>query len=144
MASNRELPLGDGGPSLDANPLRWAAPVPFCVLLGLAVAGATLRGWRGTGGWLVWGMVLACAASPVVFYVASRYRLALAVALCLPAGAGAVSLVQSFSFAGPPTKRSCVGPWSWMATRCLRCSTWGGCWSRPGGRLRPKRTIVAR
>ena len=109
LASNRELPLGDGGPSLDANPLRWATPLPFCVLLGLAAAGASLRGWRGTGGWLVWGMILACTASPLMFYVASRYRLALAAALCLPAGAGAVSLVQSFFVAGARGRRVGAG-----------------------------------
>ena len=93
LVSNRELPLGDGGVSLDENPLRWTAPVPFCLVFGLAAAGVAVRGRRGTGGWLVWGMALACVVAPLVLYEGSRYRLALAAALCLPAGAGLVAIL---------------------------------------------------
>lgn len=90
---NAELAL-DMGPRQDANPLRWASPVPFAVLLSLAAAGVALLGWRGTGGWPVWGTVLACALTPLLFYVSSRYRLPMAAMLCLPAGAGLAALFR--------------------------------------------------
>ncbi len=88
-----ELTL-DSGPRQDANPLRWAAPLPFGLILGLAAAGLVALGWRGTGGWPVWSTVLACAVAPVVFYVSSRYRLPFASVLCLPAGAGLAALLR--------------------------------------------------
>lgn len=90
---NAELAL-DMGPRQDLNPLRWASPVPFAVILGLAACGVVLVGWRGTGGWPVWGAVLACALTPLVFYVSSRYRLPMVSILCLPAGAGLAALVR--------------------------------------------------
>jgi hypothetical protein len=91
LLANDELGL-DYDPGLDRNPWRHAAPVPFAVLLGLAAAGIVLVGWRGTGGWRVWSAIAACAAAPLIFYVSSRYRLPLAVLLCLPAGAGLAAL----------------------------------------------------
>jgi tetratricopeptide (TPR) repeat protein len=90
---NAELAL-DMGPRQDPNPLRWAAPLPFAAILGLTAAGIALAGWRGTGGWAVWGAVLACAVAPLAFYVCSRYRLPLVAMLCLPAGAGLAALVR--------------------------------------------------
>jgi len=90
---NAELTL-DAGPRQDPNPMRWAAPLPFCVLLGLAAAGLVIAGWRRTGGAPGWGAVLACAAAPLLFYVSSRYRLPMAAMLCLPAGAGLAVLLR--------------------------------------------------
>jgi Tfp pilus assembly protein PilF len=74
--------------------------VPFALLLGLAAAGVALCGWRGSGGWLVWSTALACLAVPLIFYVGSRYRLPLSTVLCVPAGAGLVSLFVGSSSTG--------------------------------------------
>lgn len=88
-------PSVDYAPSIDRNPWRRAAPVPFGVLLGLAVGAACVAGWRGSGGYPVWAAVAACAVVPLVFYVSSRYRLPLALALCVPAGIGAAALADA-------------------------------------------------
>jgi Tfp pilus assembly protein PilF len=90
---NAELTL-DGGPRQDPNPLRWLAPLPFCVLIGLSAAGLALAGVRGTGGSRVWAPIVAGAAAPLLFYISSRYRLPMAAMLCLPAGAGLSLLVR--------------------------------------------------
>jgi tetratricopeptide (TPR) repeat protein len=90
---NDELAL-DMGPRQDLNPLRWAAPLPLALIVGLAVAGVAMSGWRATGGWLVWSALLACALTPLVFYVTSRYRLPMVAMLCLPAGAGVATLFR--------------------------------------------------
>jgi tetratricopeptide (TPR) repeat protein len=82
----------DYTPAIDANPLRFAAPVPFAVLLGLAAFGAVALGWRRTGGFAVWSSVLVAAGAPLVFYVSSRHRLPVAFLLCVPAGAGVAAL----------------------------------------------------
>lgn len=98
---NRELGL-DYPPSLDPNPWRATlrlpggheiAFVPWALLLGLAAAAVTLDGFRGTGGGTLWWAVVACAATPVLFYVSSRYRLPTAALLTLPAGAGLGALI---------------------------------------------------
>jgi tetratricopeptide (TPR) repeat protein len=78
----------DYTPSLDANPLRFGAPLPFAVLLGLAVFGVVAVGFARTGGFLLWSSVLVAAAAPLVFYVSSRHRLPLAFLLAVPAGTG--------------------------------------------------------
>lgn len=83
----------DYAPSLDENPWRRGAPVRFAVFLGLAVAGVVLAGFSGTGGWTVWGAIAAAAATPIVFFVSSRYRLPLVALLAIPAGAGVAGLV---------------------------------------------------
>jgi Tfp pilus assembly protein PilF len=87
----------DYAPTLDANPWRPLAIAPFALLVGLAAAGVTLRGFRGSGGWALWGALLACAAVPVMFYVSSRYRLPLAALLTIPAGCGLAGLLGLFS-----------------------------------------------
>jgi tetratricopeptide (TPR) repeat protein len=91
IVSNEELSL-DYAPALDARPWRWLAPLPFALLIGLAGAGLYLRGVAGSGGRYVWGAAAACAATPLLFYVSSRYRLPLAAVLCIPAGAGLAGL----------------------------------------------------
>ncbi len=93
LVSSREIGL-DAAPALDANPWRWGAPLPFAVLLGLAVAGVSAVGFARTGGWLVWGAVATCAAAPLLFYVSSRYRLPLAATLAVPAGVGIAALLH--------------------------------------------------
>jgi tetratricopeptide (TPR) repeat protein len=93
----------DDSPALDPNPWRRVAPVPFGWVLGMALAGLVLAGWQRTGGRIVWGAIAACAAAPVVFYAASRYRLPLAVVLCLPAGIGVAELTRAVREA--PTAR---------------------------------------
>jgi len=57
------------------------------------VIGVVARGWKTTGGWEVWSTIAVAAAIPVVFYVSSRYRVPLAVFLCIPAGVGASTLI---------------------------------------------------
>jgi tetratricopeptide (TPR) repeat protein len=91
----------DMGPRQDPNPLRWAAPLPLAVVLGLAAAGVARAGWRATGGWPVWAAVLACAITPLAFYVTSRYRFPMVAMLCLPAGAGLAALVRPPARARP-------------------------------------------
>lgn len=102
LVDSRELGL-DYHPMLDTNGLRpvlrlgsagsWPL-VPFGLLLGLAVAGVLLGGVRASGGWPVWGAIAACAATPLLFYVSSRYRLPTAAVLALPAGFGLVALFR--------------------------------------------------
>lgn len=82
----------DYAPRLDENSWRRTAPLGFAGLLGLAAAGVRLLGFRGTGGWPVWGAIVAAVATPLAFYVSSRYRLPLAALLAVPAGAGAAAL----------------------------------------------------
>jgi len=96
LVSNVELSLGYA-PAIDRNPWRFTAPLPFAALLGLVAAGVFLAGFRGTGGWPVWSAIIACAATPLLFYVSSRYRLPFAVLLCLPAGAGLAEIFRAGS-----------------------------------------------
>jgi tetratricopeptide (TPR) repeat protein len=93
IVSNEELSL-DYAPVLDVRPWRWLAPLPFALLIGLAGAGVHLRGFAGSGGRSVWGAAAACAVTPLVFYVSSRYRLPLAAVLCIPAGVGLAGLAS--------------------------------------------------
>jgi tetratricopeptide (TPR) repeat protein len=93
LVSTREIGL-DAAPALDANPWRWAAPLPFACLLGLTVAGVAAVGFSRTGGWLVWGAVVPCAVTPLLFYVSSRYRLPLASTLAVPGGIGLAALLR--------------------------------------------------
>jgi len=92
--ANAEIGL-DYSPSLDGNPWRHIAPVPFAVVLALALSALVFRGGEGSGGWKAWGAVLACAAAPWIFYVSSRYRLPAVAMLCVPAGAGAATIAAS-------------------------------------------------
>ena len=82
----------DYAPALDANPFRFAAPVPFALILGLAVFGVVALGFTRTGGFEVWSSFLVSAAAPLVFYVSSRHRLPVAFLLAVPAGAGLASI----------------------------------------------------
>jgi tetratricopeptide (TPR) repeat protein len=75
-------------PRLDANPLRRLAPLPFAAALALAAAGLILRHpTRADGPALILAAVP--AATLVVFFVASRYRLPALPALAVLAGRGA-------------------------------------------------------
>ncbi len=103
LVDNAEHGL-DYAPALDEDPWRWSAPLPFAVLLGLAGAGLVLAGVRGTGGSMTWGAILACSATPVIFYASSRYRLPLAVVLSVPAGCGLSGLLSGWG-AMPRAKR---------------------------------------
>jgi tetratricopeptide (TPR) repeat protein len=91
----------DYSPGLDPNPWRLTlrfggerevALVPWALLLALAGAGVALGGFRRTGGWPVWSAIAACAATPLLFYVSSRYRLPTAALMTIPAGAGLAAL----------------------------------------------------
>ncbi len=85
----------DYAPALDANPLRFAAPVPFALLLGLAVFGVLALGFARTGGFTLWSSVLVAVAAPLVFYVSSRHRLPVAFLLAVPAGCGVAALRET-------------------------------------------------
>jgi tetratricopeptide (TPR) repeat protein len=87
----------DYAPALDADPWRHAAFVPFALLLGLAAAGLVAGGVRNSGGWWSWSAIAACALTPLLFYVSSRYRLPFAALLTLPAGYGLVALLRAGS-----------------------------------------------
>ncbi|HJQ97574.1 MAG TPA: tetratricopeptide repeat protein, partial [Candidatus Polarisedimenticolaceae bacterium] len=82
----------DYAPGLDENPVRWAAPLPFAIVAGLAVAAVVTRGFAGTGGWTVWSAVFVQALPPLAFYVSSRHRLPFALSLAIPAGITAAAL----------------------------------------------------
>lgn len=94
IAASSEIGL-DYAPRIDANPIRFMAPVPFALLLGLAVAAVLGRGWSGTGGFDVVCLIVVGFATPFVFYVSSRYRLPMAVFLCVPAGIGVGVVVDA-------------------------------------------------
>lgn len=85
----------DYAPALDENPLRFAAPVPFALLLGLAVFGVLAMGFARTGGFTLWSSVLVAVAAPLVFYVSSRHRLPVAFLLAVPAGCGVAAIRET-------------------------------------------------
>jgi len=99
LISNTELSI-DYAPDLDVRPWRWLGPVGFWLILGLAGAGVAARGWERSGGWTVWGAILACLAMPILFYVNTRYRLPVAALLTVPAGAGLAALVDRTTLPG--------------------------------------------
>jgi len=82
----------DYAPGLDENPVRWAAPLPFAIVAGLALTAVVARGWTGTGGWTLWSAACVQALPPLAFYVSSRHRVPFAVALAIPAGIAAAAL----------------------------------------------------
>jgi tetratricopeptide (TPR) repeat protein len=82
----------DDAPALDSNPWRWAAPVPFAVLLGLAALAVAGHGWAKTGGFALWSAIGVAVLAPLVFYVSSRHRLPVAFLLAVPAGCGVAAL----------------------------------------------------
>ncbi|HEX4825665.1 MAG TPA: tetratricopeptide repeat protein [Candidatus Polarisedimenticolaceae bacterium] len=82
----------DDAPALDPNPLRWIAPVPFAVIIGLAAFGVAGSGWVRTGGFPLWSAVAVAALAPLLFYVSSRHRLPVACLLAVPAGCGVPGL----------------------------------------------------
>lgn len=81
----------DDAPRLDENPWRRTFPLPLAVLLALATVGA-VTGFAASGGLAVWVPIAATAATPLVFYVSSRYRLPMAFFLGVPAGVGAAAI----------------------------------------------------
>ena len=91
--SSREAGL-DAHPALDPYPWRLAGPLPFAIVFGLALAGAAGAGSRRSGSWPVWGAIAGCAATPILFYVSSRYRLPMAFLLSVPAGVGAAWILD--------------------------------------------------
>ena len=78
----------DYAPRLDRNPWRWTAPVPFAVILALAVLFLADAGARNDTTRRMLVALGAAGSVLVVFYVSSRYRLPFAVLLSVLAGAG--------------------------------------------------------
>lgn len=141
LLDSREIGL-DYAPALDTNPLRlsWRFPperdlplVPLALLLALAALGFGACGLRRSGGWEGWGAVAACALTPLLFYMASRYRVPMAALLCLPAGRGlSVLLRLDKPRSGRSLRRSVaialvIGLWS-LGGYCLlaraQCRNW--------------------
>lgn len=79
-------------------PTLWLFPVPFAVILGLAVLGVGQRvrepGTR-PGAALLGLFLLSNAATIAVFYFSSRYRVPAVPVLCVFAGAGVASLIET-------------------------------------------------
>jgi len=78
-------------PAIDPNPWSRATFVPFAVLVALAAVAAVARRRHDVAAWS-WIAIVACAATPLIFYVSSRYRLPFAVLLAVPAGVGLAEL----------------------------------------------------
>jgi tetratricopeptide (TPR) repeat protein len=91
LLGTREIAL-DEAPALDPNPWSRATFVPFALLVALAAAAAASPRRAAVAEW-AWIAIAACAATPLLFYVSSRYRLPFAVLLALPAGVGLSELV---------------------------------------------------
>ncbi len=90
--ASTEQPL-EYSPRLDANPVRWALPLPFAALIALGVAGvAPALGRRAAHPSLF--TAAAAFAALIVFYVSSRYRIGAIPGLAVLAGAGAGALRQ--------------------------------------------------
>ena len=91
--SSVEQPL-EYSPRLDANPFRRLMPLPFGLLLALALAGALGPGAARAEApsWIVGGV---CAATLLAFFVACRYRLPAIAPLGALAGGGAAWLVDA-------------------------------------------------
>ncbi len=87
---SREIAL-DEAPEIDPNPWGRILFVPFALLVGLAAVGVTARR-AGPTPW-TWLAIGACALTPLLFYVSSRYRLPFAVLLAVPAGVGLSELL---------------------------------------------------
>lgn len=128
---SRETGL-DALPAGDLNPARpaWPGPsgavplVPFGLLAGLAAAGWILRGFRASGGGAVWGAIAAAAATPLLFYVSSRYRLPLSALIALPAGAGLAALLC-------PLRRAAAGRGRRIAAAAALVALFAASWALP-------------
>lgn len=117
LARRAALTLGPLEEGLDAHPMADADPfrltwgvgrawrpegatwrevplLPFGLIAALAAASLAGLGVRQSGGGATWGAVAAACATPLLFYVASRYRLPLAALLSIPAGCGLALLVR--------------------------------------------------
>ena len=98
--SRHEFAL-ESHPELDRNPFRATfrvaselAWLPLGIVAALTALGWVWRGAAGAGGVPFWLALVACAAVPVLFYVASRYRLPLEAFLAIGAGFGAQAWVD--------------------------------------------------
>jgi len=60
-------------PAIDPNPWSRATFVPFAVLVALAAVAAVARRRHDVAAWS-WIAIVACAATPLIFYVSSRGR----------------------------------------------------------------------
>lgn len=92
LLGTREIALGEA-PGLDPNPWSRATFVPFALLVALAAVAATAEKRTEVAAWS-WIAIAACAATPLIFYISSRYRLPFAVLLTVPAGVGLSELLS--------------------------------------------------
>jgi len=113
LLGTREIALNEA-PAIDPNPWSRATFVPFALLVALGAVAATARRNTEVAAWS-WIAIVACAATPLIFYVTSRYRLPFAVLLAVPAGVGLAELLTlrkravAVAFAG--LLFSLIAPW---------------------------------
>ncbi len=93
----------------DDVPARQVSLIPFALILGLACAAVVAVGFRGSGGWIVWSAIACCAATPILFYVSSRYRLPAAVLLAVPGGIGLSVLLGDGLSSGRRVRAAAAG-----------------------------------
>jgi hypothetical protein len=113
----------DFSPETDTNPVRRLAPVPFALLLGLAVA--RWAGQRGVSAPEAAASLLVAAQVLVLlaFFVSGRYRATLAAPLLVLAGCGVATLLELRH-----TKRWAPAA---LAVAVAAWSAWALPWSRP-------------
>lgn len=85
----------------------WLMPLPFGVILGLALLGVRKVGFGRPEHVLLYGFVLTNLAGILVFYFSSRYRLPAVPVLAVFAGGGLVEAVDRF-------RRTRRGFWVWL------------------------------
>jgi 4-amino-4-deoxy-L-arabinose transferase-like glycosyltransferase len=78
----------------DLTPTLWLAPLPFGVLLALALLGVRATGSPDSRQTIVYLFVLVNLGSVLIFHFASRYRAPAVPFVCAIAGAGCIELVD--------------------------------------------------
>jgi tetratricopeptide (TPR) repeat protein len=89
-------------------PLLWLAPLPFGILLALAIAGARAAGRAQARHVLLYLLILANLATVIAFFFSSRLRLPAVPFVCVLAGAGLSAIAAR---AGGRGRRAGLAVW---------------------------------